>query len=376
MCIILEVVFYCVSKKRLFLLGLVFFLIMCISGIYSLSDEMSQAESGLSTSAVDIEIEEFNKFDEPFDEDGKNVMPGDEIILKPRVNNLGIECYLRAKITYTIGDEEFDVVNYIKGNYSSWTKDGEYYYYDSVLGREEYVELFNKVEIPGSLTPEYYGKIIVVYIVVEAIQAKNFDGDWTGIEIKESVERTYDIDYGGESSIIYEDDVNNHIDVDDDFFGNLGNIVPGDSISEKVQIKNNSYDKNEYFLNINYDELTDEELDLLRNIKLVIKNSKGSILTSSNLEDKSRHSLGIYTHNGGDEITIELSLPIDIDNDYSKLFTKVVWEFSYDVIEHYGENPKTGDLKFDMSITVFILSAIGFLVVLIVGKVNSDEIEK
>ena len=376
MCIILEVVFYCVSKKRLFLLGLVFFLIMCISGIYSLSDEMSQAESGLSTSAVDIEIEEFNKFDEPFDEDGKNVMPGDEIILKPRVNNLGIECYLRAKITYTIGDEEFDVVNYIKGNYSSWTKDGEYYYYDSVLGREEYVELFNKVEIPGSLTPEYYGKIIVVYIVVEAIQAKNFDGDWTGIEIKESVERTYDIDYGGESSIIYEDDVNNHIDVDDDFFGNLGNIVPGDSISEKVQIKNNSYDKNEYFLNINYDELTDEELDLLRNIKLVIKNSKGSILTSSNLEDKSRHSLGIYTHNGGDEITIELSLPIDIDNDYSKLFTKVVWEFSYDVIEHYGENPKTGDSKFDMSITVFILSAIGFLVVLIVGKVNSDEIEK
>lgn len=372
----MEVVFYCVSKKRLFLLGLVFFLIMCISGIYSLSDEVSQTESGLSTSAVDIEIEEFNQYNEPFDEDGKKVMPGDEIILKPVVNNLGIECYIRTKITYTIEDEEFDILTYIDGNYSSWTKNGDYYYYEPVLGKEESVELFNRVVIPDVLTSEYQGKVIVVHTVVDAIQARNFDGDWTDVEIKESVERTYDIDYDGESSIIYEDDVNDHITVDNDFFGNLGNIVPGDIISEIVRIKNSSYDKNEYFLAINYDELSDEEIELLRNIKLVIKNSRGGVLVSSNLEDKTRHSLGTYTHNGGDELTIELSLPLDIDNDYSKLFTKVMWDFSYDIIEHYGENPKTGDLKFDLSITVFILSTIGFLVVLIVGKRNTDRIEK
>ena len=89
-----EVIIYCASKKRLFLLGLVLFSCMCISGIYSLADEMNQTESGLSTSAVDNEIREYNQNNEPFLEDGKIVMPGDEIILIPRINNLGIECYL------------------------------------------------------------------------------------------------------------------------------------------------------------------------------------------------------------------------------------------------------------------------------------------
>ncbi|MBR6137040.1 MAG: hypothetical protein IKQ06_02690 [Bacilli bacterium] len=338
---------------------------------------MNKTESGLSTSAVDIEIKEYNQNNEPFQDDGKVVMPGDEIILIPRVNNLGIECYLRAKITYTIRDESFNVEDYINGNYSSWTKSGEYYYYDGVFDKEASVDLFNKVTIPN-LSNDYYGSIIVVHIVVEAIQAKNFDGNWEGIEIKESVDRTYDIDYDGESSVIYEDNVHKHITLDDHFFDNLGNLLPGDSISEEITILNSSYDKNEYFVAIDYDNLSDEEKALLRSIKLKIRNSNGEELVSSNLEDKTRHSLGIYRKGGGDRLTIELSLPTDIDNDYSKLFTKIMWRFSYDVISHGNlpPNPNTWDLKFDLSIALFIASAIGFLVVLFAWKINNDDIEK
>ena len=80
---------------------------MFISGIYALKEEINKTESGLSTGAVDIELKEYNKHNQPFDEDGKHVMPGDEIILIPRVNNLGIECYLRAKIEYYIEDEVY-----------------------------------------------------------------------------------------------------------------------------------------------------------------------------------------------------------------------------------------------------------------------------
>lgn len=350
---------------------------MCISGIYSLTDEMNKTESGLSTSAVDIEIKEYNQNNEPFQDDGKVVMPGDEIILIPRVNNLGIECYLRAKITYTIRDESFNVEDHINGNYSSWTKSGEYYYYDGVFDKEASVDLFNKVTIPN-LSNDYYGSIIVVHIVVEAIQAKNFNGNWEGIEIKESVDRTYDIDYDGESSVIYEDNVHKHITLDDHFFDNLGNLLPGDSISEEITILNSTYDKNEYFVAIDYDNLSDEEKALLRSIKLKIRNSNGEELVSSNLEDKTRHSLGIYRKGGGDRLTIELSLPTDIDNDYSKLFTKIMWRFSYDVISHGNlpPNPNTWDLKFDLSIALFIASAIGFLVVLFAWKINNDDIEK
>ena len=64
---------------------------MCISGIYSLTDEMNKAESGLSTSAVDIEIKEYNQNNEPFQDYGKVLMPRDEIILLGlRVENITI----------------------------------------------------------------------------------------------------------------------------------------------------------------------------------------------------------------------------------------------------------------------------------------------
>ena len=68
---------------------------------------MSDTESGLSTSAVDLEIKEFNQYNQPFDQDGTMVMPGEEIILIPRINNLGIDCNLRVKIDYTINNETF-----------------------------------------------------------------------------------------------------------------------------------------------------------------------------------------------------------------------------------------------------------------------------
>ena len=370
----MEVVIYCVNKKRLFILGIFLFLIMFVSGIYALNEEINKTESGLSTSAVDIEIVEYNGENQPFDEDGKIVMPGDEILLIPRVNNLGIECYLRAKIEYTINEEEFSVEDYIDGNYSTWTKNGEYYYYDSVFGKEESIDLFHKVTIPN-LSSEYDGKLVVVHMVVEAIQEKNFDGNWDDVEIKESIDRTYDINYDGESSIIYEDDVNHHIELDDGFFDGLGNMLPGDQISETITILNSSDSKNEYYLSIEYDNLTPEELALLEKMRLVIRKQNGDILVDSNLKDKNKHSLGIYPKGEGDTLIIEVSLPKDIDNDFSKLFAKIIWRFSYDVLEK-DDYPYTGDLRFDMSITVFLISAIGFLVVLFLGKKETENIEK
>jgi len=359
---------------------------MCISGIYSLADEVNKTESGVSTSGVDIDIKEYNQNNELFSEYGKVVMPGDEIILIPRVSNLGVDCYIRAKFTYTINNENFDVPSYIDGDYSSWTKKEDYYYYDSVFTRNSSVDLFNHIVIPGNLSSNYQGKTVTVRAIVDAIQAKNFDGDWSNKEIKESITRTYNIDYNGESSIIYDDNSSQHITLDNDFFNNLGNLLPGDRISKKIVIHNKSEEEHEYFLSIEHEGLTSEELELLKNIKLNIKNSSGTSLVSSNLGVKGKYGLGKYPQNDRDELTIELSLPIDVDNECSKLFTKIIWRFSLDDYEedpivepddnnHY-ENPITGDLKFDLSFTIFILSTLGFIVVLILEKINDEKKEK
>lgn len=347
---------------------------MSISGIYSLNNEISKAESGLSTGAVDIEIEEFNQNNNPFDEDGKLVMPGDEIKLIPRVNNLGIECYLRTKIEYSINNEIFSTTDYIEGNYSSWTKNGEYYYYNSILSKKESVDLFNKIIVPN-LSDDYKGKDIVVNIVVEAIQSKNFDGNWENVKIKKSVNRAYDIKYDGESSVIYEDNTNQHIAINDNFFNNLGNMLPGDRISETINLQNSSDSNNRYYLSIDYNNLTNEELALLQKLKLIIKKQNGEVLVESNLASQDKHSLGFYPKGKKETLVIELSLPNDTDNDFSKLFAKINWRFSYDIIENNTKSPVTKD-DIDVSITLFLISAIGLLVVLLLWKKENGKIEK
>lgn len=373
-------VYYCASKKRLFLLGLIFFIIMSISGIYALTNEViNSTESTLSTSFVDIEIKEYNKDNNEFTEDGRGVMPGEDISLIPRINNLGIECYIRAKLSYTINGKEYNELEFIDGNYKNWTKDNGYYYYSSILNKNSSVDLFNNVHIPDSLSDQD-NATIVVNIIVEAVQAKNFDGrvsSWNGVNIIKAVDRSYEVDPSGDSTIIYENDAERYIQISDNFFGNLGNLLPGDSESETVIIKNNGRNKINYYVSLEYDELTEEEKNLLNNINLIIKKENGTILSESKLYNFEKVLLGTYNLNDTENISFEVSLPKELDNEFSKIIAKVRWKFSVDLID-YNEtptNPVTGKFVFKWSIALFLLSALGFLIVLILERKLNDNIE-
>ena len=111
-------------------------------------------------------------------------------------------------------------------------------------------------------------------------------------------------------------------------------------------------------------------------MKLKITKQDNEVILDSNLASKDKHSLGIYSYGKGDIFKIEVSLPNDIDNDFSKLFAKVTWRFSYEAFSEHDEPvPITGD-NIDWSITAFLISAMGFLVVLFLWKRESENIEK
>ena len=264
-------------------------------------------------------------------------------------------------------------MDYIEGNYSSWTKKDNYYYYDSIFTRDSYINLFNKVTIPN-LSSAYNGKKVVVHILVEAVQSKNFDGNWDEVNIRESINRSYDIDYEGESSVIYEDNTNNNITLDSDFFNKLGNMLSGDSFSEDITLLNKSNTENEYYLSIDYDNLTNEEIALLQKIKLSIKRN-GEEFINSDLANKNKYTLGVYKKGEGDIFKIEISLPKDAENEYSKLFTKIKWKFSYKNLSDGSDsvNPKTGDFGINVYIIVFILSTIGLIIDMIMWKKENKE---
>ena len=352
---------------------------MCISGIYSLSNEViNSTESLISTSAVDITLNEYTSYDEPFMENGKVVMPGDVVDLIPRIDNVGIDCYLRAKLSYNINGEDRNVEDYLLGDYKNWNKNGDYYYYDGILRNGEFLDIFNQVSIPDNLSNAYEGKHVIINIVVEAIQEKNFDGNWEGIAIKKSINRLYDMDEHGQSTVIYENNADRYITIDEGFFDNLGGLVPGDVLSETVKILNNGENRFNYYFTLEHDDLTDEEEKLLKNIELIVINGKSEEFIKTNLLDIEKHVLGTYGVLEGEEFIFKVHFPKELDNEFSKLLTKVTWKFSVDLFaeEEVPKNPMTGDLKFDLSITVFLLSAIGFLVVLILERRETENIEK
>ena len=346
-----------------------------ISGIYALFDDViNNTESTISTSYVDIKLEQYQN-GESYTKENEVVLPGEVVPLNTKINNLGIDCYVRAKITYTLNNTQYNESNYINGDYKNWTKKDDYYYYDSVLNQSEVINLFDAIQIPNEITNESSGDTLIVHILVEAVQAKNFDGNWDEVDIKEAVNRSYSMDSEGKSEIIYENNADKYIDIGDGFFNNLGGLLPGDNITDQITINNNSNNKIRYHLSIDKKNLTDEETDLLKNVNITIKNSKGEELYNGKLTEVNNLLLGIFNSGYNGIITFTISIPSNLDNEYSKIATKIIWVFSVEE-EKSGINPETWDLRFDWSITLFVFSALGLLIVMILEKREKNNIEK
>lgn len=346
---------------------------MCVSAVYALSnDVINNTESTISTSYVDIKIEEYRKGEEYTKED-EHVMPGEDISLNARVHNLGMDCYIRAKISYKIGNSEYNIEDYIQGDYKNWNLNGDYYYFDSVVNKDDSLSIFDTIHIPDNLNLDSSNQKIIVHTVVDAIQAKNFTGNWNNVVIEKSIERSYSIDSEGKSEIIYENNADKYISLENGFFDHLGGLVPGDSSSDKIIIQNSSNNRIRYYLSVSTNSLSKEELDLLSNIHILIKNGQGQAIKEGKLTDIDQLLLGTYNPKEGEEITLEISIPPDLDNEFSKIATKITWIFS---VEEESDSPDTWDLKFDVSITLFLCSAAGLIIVMVLAKQEEDNIEK
>ena len=335
-------------------------------------DLINNTESTISTSYVDIKIEEYRDGD-PYTEVDEHVMPGEDVPLNAVVHNLGIDCYIRAKITYTIGTDSYNAADYITGEYTNWSFNDNYYYYNFIVPKDDVVSLFDNIHIPEDLNVDYSNERIVVHILVEAIQAKNFDNNWDDVVIEKAIDRSYSIDSEGKSEIIYENNADQYIQLENGFFDNLGELLPGDSLSDKITIYNSSNNRIKYYLSVGKKSLSDEEIELLDHVHVTIKNGKGNILKEGKLADINKLLLGTYNHGDQEDITFDISIPPDLDNNFSKIATKIVWIFS---VDEESNNPNTWDLKYDLSITLFLFSAAGLIIVMFLAKQEEDNIEK
>ena len=111
---------------------------------------------------------------------------------------------------------------------------------------------------------------------------------------------------------------------------------------------------------------------MLENCTLtVIKNDTETIYSDILLNHKN-NSIGKLKPNEEANIKFILKISNELDNDFTMLNIKFNWKFSVnpeenkieEIINNIIKSPKTGDFKFDLSLCLFFISAIVFIVVL------------
>lgn len=361
-------------------------MVMCVSGVYALSKD-TEVKGIVSTGAVEIKLETYTT-DETgnevlYTETDKHVMPGNEISLIPKVSNMAENCYLRAKIE--IDKDDLCVAKDIP---SDWTKRGEYYYLNDVFAKGAQVNVFHTLEFLDTASSDAQNGKIVVTVIVEAIQEKNFEPDysledpWKGEEIEKCIEKSYSVDGDDTDSITvtYRPD---SIEVNSEFFDDLEHVMPGDEITGSVKIKNKHSKNSEIFMDIIPDNLDDEADDLLKKLTIIIKDEKQNTIYEGNVYDFEIMSLGKFNSGEEKSLTFVMRIPSELKNSYSKINSNLNWTFFTEDEEEKEEpakkeeqdynKPKTGDFKFDISVGVFFISTIGLIIVMFIGFIEKRK---
>ena len=379
------------KRAKLFYLGIFFFILMTISGVYAV---ITPGVSGaLSTSAVDIEVKNYtlNDNNEEIEYDNNNtIIPGNEMTFIPKIFNKGVNCYLRIKVNYINDNINFE--DYVTNFSDKFKKYGDYYYYDGVFSSNDNIKVFDTIKIPNNAESLSTNKTLKIEVIAEAVQEDNFVPDynmtenpWKGIVPTKNISNSanMNIDENAKVNIKYENNTENDISVPDSFLENTKRLLPGDNFVENIVINNNDKDNAKYYLKIDVNENDEDTKKLLSQINLEITNEKGELFKGK-FFNNGKILIGALNINEKENLKFKISVPPELSNEYSN----IVPDFSIRFLAEYDEknggglnndsnsnnavpniinifkNPKTGD-KIDIVLLIFLLSSIGLVITII-----------
>ena len=180
---------------------------------------------------------------------------------------------------------------------------------------------------------------------------------------------TVDIVYKGENALVITPKTPNFTTTD--LFGEFKGVMPGDHITETIEIKNtNLFAKHikVYMRALGAQRNTD---DFLHQMTLTVKQSgKSSDLFKAPADQTAQLTdwvlLGTVYRGGKITLEVTLDVPIEMDNEYANRIGYLDWEFKVEEIPHDPDAPKTGD-TFPLMILISVMTvSLAALVILFV----------
>ena len=363
-------------------------------GIYARSEAV--VTNTLETGVVDIKLSEYMEKDgkrKPYE--FKNlILPNMDISKIPVIENKGNDCYVRAKLAFTNGQDFLEENLY--GWNDSWVKASDgYYYCTDMLETGDEVPLFEGLHIPEDYSEEYEGLTFDLNITAEAVQAKNFswtveekslfrktdgqdglesvpeEGDtvlspWGNIEIENCLWEDYDIEklYEGGTygfAVSYEGEADKLVLTGEDFFANFSYMMPGDTFEDSAALKNTS--GRDIMLYFRTDAPEEEKLLEAIHLDIYLEDGDGtkSLVYEGPLKAGSlSENILLCTLASGQEgkLSFALQVPAELKNEYTLNNAKVNWIFSTELVPEKGKIVDTGDRN-AMKAFGFVLAGAG-----------------
>ena len=312
----------------------------------------------LSTGKVDIRLEELAQ--ERYGGVIEKVdMPGMEISKIPRISNGATDCYVRALVEFSGGEESgrtLDVAD-LYGISDDWVRQGDYYYYKKILKSGESTDLFQGIRIPDDWeqTPEADGDW-EVRVQVDAVQAAHMEPDFHAEAPWESGGRTVTIEAARMEepllteetmeirTVLVDETARQLLARPEDFIGDFGTFLPGDTRERLVQLENRTDKARSLYFRVEAGEEWMDQMDLT---VTVTEDGQESIRWEGKLTDaqwKEYRQICRLSPGESGQLAIELSLPGELGNRYSARSGEALFELCADEeTAEAARPPKTGD---------------------------------
>ncbi len=153
---------------------------------------------------------------------------------------------------------------------------------------------------------------------------------------------------------------------DSDMFENFKGVLPGDVLTQNITVKNDTKGKVRIYMRA--EPVTELDRDFLSQLKLHVDCKNSAIFDAAASETAQLTNntlLGTFKSKGSTQLTVTLTVPAELGNEYMGKVGTVPWTFLVEEIPE-EDSPETGDwFRMEIWLSAAVLLAAAILFVLL-----------